>query len=283
LEHLLKRPADEGPVLTVFFDGMNQEPSLPWTNLLKILQAGPFASRVRVIVSTRNLHFEQKLGGLRSLVVQPVVVIVGVYDNAPGGELDQRLALEGLTRDHLHPDLLELARTPRLFDLVIRLKDHLVEAGEITLHRLLWEYGRDVRGERAGSSFSETDWRAWLSEIAMRYRDGARNFSMKTLGETASRPDLSESEVFARLSDIIDGQLTTPGPGGVHRFKPDVVAHALGAALLEPVPSVALDRPNSLSAGTRTSIRSMPNLLNGSTRSPALISEQRFYARRSRF
>jgi hypothetical protein len=55
---------------------------------------------------------------------------------------------------------------------------------------------------------------------------------MKTLGETASRPDLSEGEVFARLSDIIDGRLTVPGSGGTHRFKPDVVAHALGAALL---------------------------------------------------
>jgi hypothetical protein len=229
LEHLLKRPAEEGQVLTVFFDGMNQEPSIPWDGLLKTLQADPFTGRVRVIVSTRNLHFENKLGGLKGLVVQPTVAPVGIYDDMPGGELDQRLALEGLTRDQLHSDLLEMARTPRLFDLVARLKDRLVEAGEITLHRLLWEYGRDARG---GSSFSEADWQAWLTEIATRYRDGARNFSMKTLGETASRPDLSEGEVFARLSDIIDGRLTVPGSGGAHRFRPDVVAHALGAALL---------------------------------------------------
>ncbi|MCW3474700.1 hypothetical protein [Limobrevibacterium gyesilva] len=232
LEHLLKRPAEEGPVMTVFFDGMNQEPSVPWIGLLKTLQAAPFAGRIRVIVSTRNLHFEDKLGRLRGLIVQPAETPVRVYDDAPGGELDQRLALEGLTRGQLHSDLLELARTPRLFNLVVRLKDRLVETGEVTLHRLLWEYGRDAWGERSGSSFSEADWRAWLSEIATRYRDGARNFSMRTLAETASRPDLSEGEVFARLSDIIDGQLTTPGPGGVHRFRPNVVAHALGAALL---------------------------------------------------
>jgi len=196
------------------------------------LQADPFACRVRVIATTRNLHYEDRLGRLRGLVVQPVPIAVGVYDNAPGGELDRRLALEGLTRAHLHADLLELARTPRLFDLVVRLKDRLVEAGEITLHRLLWEYGRDARGERAGSSFSEEDWQEWLIEIARRYREGVRDFSMRTLGETTKRPDLSESAVFARLSDIIDGQFTTPGPGGIHRLKPDVVAHALGAALL---------------------------------------------------
>jgi hypothetical protein len=56
---------------------------------------------------------------------------------------------------------------------------------------------------------------------------------MKIVGETTHRPDLSEHEVLARLSDIIDGQFMTVGSGGVLRFRPDVVAHALGAALLD--------------------------------------------------
>jgi len=211
---------------------MNQEPSAPSVALLKTLQADPFAGRVRVIVSTRRFHFDDKLGQLRGLIVAPAVVQVEIYDDTPGGELDQRLALEDLTREDLHPDLVELARTPRLFDLVVRLKDRLVQTEEITIHRLLWEYGRDALGERAGRSFSEDDWRVWLRDIANRYRDGVRNFSLKTLGETAGRADLSNSEVFARLSDIIDGQFTVPGTAGIHRLKPDVIAHALGAGLL---------------------------------------------------
>jgi hypothetical protein len=97
--------------------------------LLKTLQDDPFAGLVRVIVSTRRFHFEDKLGQLRGLIVAPTVVQVGVYDDTPGGELDQRLALEGLIRADLHPDLIELARTPRLFDLVVRLKDRLVGSG----------------------------------------------------------------------------------------------------------------------------------------------------------
>ncbi len=232
LEHLIGRPAGEGPTLAIFFDGMNQEPSVPWVAVLKILQADPFAGRVRVIVSTRNWYFEDKLGRLCGLPVQPTLVPVNVYDDAPGGELDQRLALEGLVRSQLHPDLVHLARTPRLFELIVRLRDQLLDAGEITLHRLLWEYGRDALGERAGRSFTQADWRAWLSEVAERYRAGARAFSIKSLAEMASRPDLTESEVHLRLSDVIDGRLTIPGAGGTHRFRPDVLAHALGAALL---------------------------------------------------
>ena len=61
-------------------------------------------------------------------------------------------------------------------------------------------------GERAGRSFSEDEWRDWLREIARKLREGIREFSVKSLGETARRPDLTEGEVFARLSDIIDGQ-----------------------------------------------------------------------------
>ncbi|TKV80148.1 hypothetical protein FDV58_18060 [Bradyrhizobium elkanii] len=232
LNYLLKRPKDEGPVLTVLLDGLNQEPTVPWLALLKAVQGVAFEGRVRVMLTTRRHHFDDKLSGLRGLVVAAAPVVVDVYDATAGGELDQMLGFENLTQADLHPELVELARTPRLFNLVIRFRDRLVEAGQVTVHRLLWEYGRDTFGDRAGKSFSENDWRAWLSEIAGRYRGGIKEFSLKSLGETASRPDLSEREVYARLSDIIDGRFAKPGPSGTMQLSPTVVAHALGAALL---------------------------------------------------
>ncbi|MDY7229137.1 hypothetical protein [Hyalangium rubrum] len=232
LEKLLKRPGDEGPVLTVLFDGMNQEPSVPWLQILKGFQAETFEGRIRVILSTRNHHLDNRLQRLRGLIAPAVFVQVDPYDVSPGGELDQMLAFEGLKQGDLPPDLIALSRTPRLFKLVIRFRERLVEAGQVTVHRVLWEYGRDTFGDRAGKSFSEDDWRAWLQEIACHYRDGVRDFSLRTLGETTTRPDLTDREVFARLSDIIDGQFTTSGSAGKLQLKPAVVSHALGAALL---------------------------------------------------
>jgi hypothetical protein len=266
LDYLLRRPKEEGPVFTVFFDGLNQEPSVPWLPLLKALQGESFEGRVRVMVSTRRHHFEDRLGSLRGLVVPATSVAVDIYDAAPGGELDQMLAFEGLTQADLHPDLIELARTPRLFKLVVRFRDRLVEAGQVTVPRLLWEYGRDTFGERAGKSFSELEWRAWLAEIASRYRNGVQEFSIKTLGETASRPDLSESEVFARLSDIIDGRFVQPGPSGNMQFTPTVVAHALGTALLAHLdkissaafPSLRRKSPNGSTLGTAATAMPVP-------------------------
>ncbi|MFZ3017234.1 MAG: hypothetical protein WA056_02105 [Gallionella sp.] len=232
LDHLLKRPSSEGPVLTIFFDGLNQEPSVLWVQLLKIMQSEAFSSKVRVIVSTRKHHFEDKLSNLRGLITPAHIIEVDIYDTAPGGELEQMLVLEGLNRKDLHPDLVELARTPRLFTLVVKFRDRLVEAGQITVHRLLWEYGRDTLGIRAGLSFSESEWQDWLKEIAQRYRDGSKRCSIKSLSESTSRPDLDEKEVYARLSDIIDGRFVIHDPAGGFSFSPTVIAHSLGVALL---------------------------------------------------
>ena len=238
LDRLLARPADEGPVLTVFLDGLNQEPSVPWLLVMKVLQGDTFAGRVRVIVSTRTHHFEEKLSGLRDLAVLAERVDVDLYDTAPGSELDQMLAFENLTQADLHPDVIEWARKPRLFKLVVRFRDRLVQAGQITVHRLLWEYGRDAFGERAGRSFSEDEWNDWLKEIAQQRRNGIKEYSMKSLGETVNRPDFTKSEVYARLSDIIDGQFATRDPSGDLQLPPAVIAHALGIALLNDLDQV---------------------------------------------
>ena len=238
LDRLLERPTDEGPILTVFLDGLNQEPSVQWLRLLQVLQGETFAERVRVIISTRNHHFEEKLSGLRGLDVLAERVDVDLYNTAPGSEFDQMLAFENLTQADLHPDVIELARNPRLFKLVVHFRKKLVEAGQITVHRLLWEYGRDTLGERTGESFSENEWRDWLKEIAQSRRQGIEKYSERSLGEMVNRPDLKENEVYTRLSDIIDGRFATRDPSGDLQLTPAVIAHALGIALLNDLDQV---------------------------------------------
>jgi hypothetical protein len=87
LDRLLKRPVAEGPAITIIFDGMNEFVSAPWKNVIAVLQGVNFASRVRIIAVTRNLHFTERLGRLASLVERPEVVEVKEFDDTPGGEL----------------------------------------------------------------------------------------------------------------------------------------------------------------------------------------------------
>ena len=245
LHHLLKRPVDEGTVLTLFFDGLNQESSFNWLNLLSILQGETFSGRVRVIVSTRNHYFDDRLSKFRRLVFNPICIKVDSFDTARGGEFDQMLKFEGLNQADLRPDVIELARNPRLFRLVIRFREKLLEPGEITIHRLLWEYGRDSLGERAGESFSENEWKEWLRGIAQKHRDGIEKFSSKSLGETIERPDLDENAVYQRLSDIIDGRFATYESGNF-KIIPAVLYHCLGLVLLDELNQAGLPRPEEL-------------------------------------
>lgn len=232
LNNLLKRPVDEGPVLTVFFDGLNQEPSVEWVRLLQILQSETFENRIRIILSTRNFHFDDRLSALRSLFVPPKRVDVGNFDKEPGGELDRMLEFEGLCQPDLHDDVIEWACVPRLFNIVVRLREKLVGSGQITVHRILWEYGRDSFGERNQRSFSSNEWKDWLKEIAAGFLREIPPNSLKTLSETVYRHDLDPDHVYARLSDIVDGRFATRNDSDDFELNPTIIAHALSIALL---------------------------------------------------
>ena len=233
LNYLFKRPVDEGPVLTVFFDGLNQKPSVEWPRLLQVLQDETFEKRVRVIFSTRDFHFDDRLSALRSLFVPSKRVDVGHFDKDPGGELDRMLEFESLRQTDLHDDVIEWACIPRFFNIVVRLREKLDGSGQITRHRILWEYGKDTLGERNENSFSSHEFEEWLRKIAREHRDNIREYSVQSLGETVVRPDLCTDHVYARLSDIIDGQFATSDDSGELVLNPAIVAHALGIALLD--------------------------------------------------
>ena len=234
VERMLLRPRDEGPAFLLMLDGMNQETKAPWEAILRILQAGSFAGRVRVIGSTRPLSFETDLRHLNRLVAPAIRIDVGPYDDAVGGEFDQVLALHGLTRSDLREELVSLARVPRLLDLVVRLRERMSDVGRVTVHSLLWEYGRDTLGVRGGRSFDEREWRAWLAAAAERFRStGSAHLSRGDLEQTAARPSLDPAQIRNRLSDIVDGQFADVDALGGAVMRPGIVAQALGVAIIE--------------------------------------------------
>ncbi|MCI9868646.1 hypothetical protein RHIZ_22055 [Rhizobium skierniewicense] len=226
LNRLLLRPSGEGPLMTIFIDGLNQVSETAWIELIRTLQDDPFAGRIRLIVTTRIYHFEEKLRSLRGLAIRPIRIDVADYNTA---ELEAMLAFEKLDLSDLHPELIPLAKRPRLFALVVDFRTRLIEANSITPHRLLWEYGKDTLALHR--SFSEREWREWLQELAQRTLSKVRTFSSKSLSETTARPDLTQREVFDRLSDLIDGQFVN-ATGGGYEPTPAIVAHALGLAVL---------------------------------------------------
>jgi hypothetical protein len=240
LERLLLRPLSEGCALLVVLDGMSQQSTVDWKGLFRTLQGSEFTGRIRTISTTRTHHFESRLLKLAGLIDKVVQVKVDLYDDSPGGELDQMLDLHKLSRADLHPGLHALARNPRLFELVIRFRERLVDGGAITLHRLLWEYGRDTAAQSMDRAMSPADWADWLRTIAEDLQKGIKAYSLKDLSERAALDHLGESEVYQRLSEIIDTSFVSPQADGRLKLSPVMVAHALGATAVHLLSSHAV-------------------------------------------
>ena len=230
LDQWLARPRDGEPYLLLVLDGLNQHSPVPWARLLQQTQSPEFTGRLQVVLNTRTHHFASRLGKLRRLVDDPTVITLGNYSD---DEMDQMLEFHGLTQADLSSDVLALARTPGLFDIVIRLRKSLPTNG-LTVHRVIWEYGRGTLGRHGEVSLTDDEWLDWLRVVAMKCRHNVMRYTLRSLLATASRPDLTENEVYGRLSDIIDGELVVPDPaGGGYRPRSTILAHALALAVIE--------------------------------------------------
>ena len=228
----LTRPADEGHVFLLFFDGINQLPSRDWLGLLHQLEDAPFHQRVQTLISTRTAFFEDRLHRLSNLIAPLHRTDVGNYDLTPGGELDLKLQGAGLSRGDLPDRLLHHAAIPRMFDLIIRLRSELGDVGEVTVHRLLWAYGAFTIQEASVGAFSEAEWRQFLLELARDYIDGSNRSTRQRIESLSASAIQTSDQVYHRVSGVIDGIFATLDRDGELEFDPDFVSHAVGLALV---------------------------------------------------
>lgn len=236
VRRLLERPVEEGDILMLFFDGMNEKPSYSWQVLLDRLQDEPFHGRVRVVASARNSFVEERLRNFQDKAWNPTRIEVGPYDDALGGEFDRRLEAAELTRDDLPEALLGLARIPRLFDLVARLRGRLGGVKGVTVHRLLWEYGATAIGTRA---FGPREWRSFVLQLAEGFLQGRKSQPLADVEQLGASAAISPDMVYQRASLILDGAFAQSDDLGDVEFEADFVRHALGLALIRE-----LDRKN---------------------------------------
>lgn len=245
VNNLLQRPSTEGAAILLIVDGLNQQPHIAWSELSQAVQGEALAGKVRLLVTTRRTYFDVDLRRLDYLDPKPTQVTVGPYDDA---ELDDLLRLHGMTRAEMHPALTRLASVPRLFPLVHRLKDNVALQSEVSIPRLLFEYGRDELQQRQQSTLTEDNWVAWLVERARQYHQKIEHTKQLAQPETYSdvaksldTPHLSREEVARRLSDVVDGGLFQKITGGITAklvLNQDAAILGLGLALLDTLSSL---------------------------------------------
>ena len=250
VRRLLARPVDEGLALLLFFDGLNQLQSHDWLGLLRQLEDIPFHQRAATLISTRTTFFDDRLDKLRRLITPSHRIDVDNYDETPGSEFDQKLALAGFSRNDLPDHLVRHAVVPRMFDLIVQLRSELGGVREVTVHRLLWAYGASTIPASSDGAFSESEWRCFLRDLASEYRGGRYRSTRRQVENLSASATLTPDHVYRRVSGIVDGIFTRLDRDGDLNFESEFVYHALGLALVARMerhetgedPTTVLDR-----------------------------------------
>lgn len=229
VRRVLDRPVDEGPALLLFFDGLNERPSDNWRSAFDQLQVEPFVHRVLVVATARSSFIADRMNDFLGTVTAAKRIEVGPYDIAKGGEFERRLAIEGLTRTDLPTPLVELARVPRLFRLAIMLSDRLGGISNVTVHRLLWEYGEIAMAE---FGFEKSRWRNFLAEMASEFLHARRSHSAKKVAEFSGDQATPKDIVYQRISAMVDGVFAQLSEFGEVQYTPEFVQHSLGLLLV---------------------------------------------------
>lgn len=243
IDRILERPVAEGVAVLLLVDGINQHPTVGWEALGQALQADSLAGKVRALFTTRRHYFETSMRQFAGLDSQATQVPVGAYSPA---ELDELLRLNGINISDIPSGLLNLASTPRLFPLIVRLKNSDALRADATVLRLLFEYGKDVYQVRTNSALTDDAWVAWLGARALEYRDrlvktgsGIGTATINDVASSLADCTVAPEEVARRLSDVVDGQFFQVQSSlvGTKKFvlKEEPTILGLGIALLDSV------------------------------------------------
>ena len=250
VRRLLARPADEGPVFVLFFDGLNQLQSHDWRGIFYQLADQPFHQCTRTLISARRNFFDEHLNGLDRSLVTLRRINIGNYDLAAGGEFDQKLKRAGLSREDLPNHLIDHAAVPRMFDLIVRLRSDLGSVQEVTVHRLLWAYGALAIPASSSGAFSEQGWRRFLLDLAKEHKDGSHRSTRRRIDTLSASPTLNQDQVYRRVSGVIDGIFANLDQDGDPEFSPEFVHHALGLALVARLEKAEADESSSTALDT---------------------------------
>ncbi|MEO7179132.1 MAG: hypothetical protein ABIW83_09830, partial [Allosphingosinicella sp.] len=239
------------PRVLLEIDGLNQQPAFAgWNQIIQPLFDSDWNGLFAAAVTCRTAWWEDDLKALPTVSPGFQAVRVPVFDEA---ELDQILALFDLKRSQFSPEMQEILSIPRYCQLAIRRRRELVDSGDITIERLIYEDWRH-RIARVGSSLSpsEEEFRAFITDLGLNFRsalDGeAPTLSRREMIEALDR-DMGRGEPALRiaLSEIVDGNWMQRAQDGRRftlnvRYVPFALALALHRELGIAGPTAAPDR-----------------------------------------
>lgn len=194
----LANSATDRPLFLLYLDGLNEKPNLPWRNLITQSNSYDWHGLIAIFMSSRKEFYQTKIASQG----------LGIKTIETTGYDDQELKLElnraGIVSLNVIPaELHSLIRKPRYCDLALRYFSRLLESGDLTVERLLYQDYKEREAKKHNQPVSDEDFNQVLCGLARKYIDGIKSFGKKDLMTMIPGSD----ESGAILQEIIDGGL----------------------------------------------------------------------------
>jgi len=216
---------DVPPVL-ILLDGLNEAPDASWRTVINATQARPVHGFISVLTTCRNAFWEEMRSGHHSPLVRH---FTEGYDND-----ELRQAVRGrIDLLKVPEDLRDLMRRPRYCDLVIRHFAAMIDSGDFTISRLLFEDRRDRYSRKENHPFTPKEFDQVLASLARAHRGewqagrGEASFDKARLRQLLPRDDVRA------LQELLDGGVLIDGgdPAAPYRVEARRLVYGLGMLL----------------------------------------------------
>jgi hypothetical protein len=219
------------PRFVLVLDGLNEQPSLPWADLIKGLAKEVQGLGGVVVATCRSAFWGRDVAPRLGRELLVTTLEVGGYADA---ELSAVLARAGVTVADLPPRVREFVRNPRVCAIAVDLLEPLtLQPDELAVERLLLEYWHwrvRERGNLVGHTI--TDFHKLLRSHARAWRERPKRAfdrdDWTAHSGAATRRGLFD--VQNDLSEIEEGRFlqVSTGDRGTYEFRPEVLPFALG-------------------------------------------------------
>lgn len=227
IEQWIAKSDDNTPLFLLVVDGINERNDFQWWGeLLDALSNSPWRDKIATIITCRQEYWKRNsryLGSSRTNIYQ-----LPPYSE---NELEKALQYRHLSRSDFSDDLLPLITKPRYFDLVVKYKEQILESGDITIPRLIYEDWKDRLERKRGINLDDENFQSILI-----------SFAKDTITKRQNRFELQEVESkLSFVSNKLDvfEELRSggilQGKRGSYKVDPKFLPYGLGLLLFREV------------------------------------------------
>lgn len=231
IEQWIEKSNSNTPLFLLVIDGINERNDFQWWGeLLDALSNSPWRDKVATIITCRQEYWKQNSGYLGSFNKKDFYQLSPYNED----ELKEALKYNNLSRSELSDDLLPLITRPRYFDLVVKYKEQILESGDVTIPRLIFEDWKDRLGRKRVIKLEDEGFQSIIISLT---KDTV----------TKKKEKFNRQEIESKLSFVsnkleIFEELRTggilQGKRGSYKVDPKFLSYGLGLLLLDEISDV---------------------------------------------